>query len=1169
MRRPGPPSRGSPGVVLGAPMADGPMADLAGRKLGDFVLREPIGEGGCAVVYRCEQPQLRRSAVVKVLHERRQRSDAALDRFRREALLASQLDHPYAAHVYAFGDEDDGLFWIAMELVHGIALDDWLKAHGPMPLAQFVPFFECVADVVHAAHERGIIHRDLKPSNVMVIERNGRLFPKLLDFGIAKLTGDAGPPMPEHASGAEAVTTAPLRAARRDAQRTRTDPADQDHRLTRTSAKLGSTAYMSPEQWTHPQAVGPASDIYSLGILAYEVLTGRKPFTAASTHEYYHQHVYAEVPPLGDGFPPEVDQVIRRALAKAPEARHGNVLELAAELRAALQLQPHEQLRSLARVWDARARSPELLVKSKDLLRAPSAVVGELERAFVTESRRHAARRAQLRRALAGIAVALALGAVWYRGKLQTELAEQRARAARQVTEATIAQSELEQGRAALLHNEPEALPHLAQAYRRAPSPSTAFMLARAVQPRLAEQARLQSSFGRMWSATFSPDGTQIVTTDDKNAQVWDVQTYRLRFTLPHGDTVYHAVYSADGTRLVTAGGDSVVKIWDAANGRLVHELRHDGAGLRYYLVALSPNGKLVAAIDIRGEVTHVWDTVTAVPVAEIRNQGVKFPGLAFSADGRWLATTGGNDVRVFDTHTWQSSLTLPGPHVTGLAFDPTGPRLVTGAASGDVALWAIPSGTRIHHLRESGEPITAVAFSPDGRLVVAGSGDGAQQVWQAVSGELQSQFNFRHSKIISIEFDRTSQLTLAAGADGTVIITNAALELPITVLEAPHGVWDAHFDSSARHVIGVSQDGTVRIWDSASPYHRWSAPPVSDNCGIITRPEPDRRFIAVGCREHPTRVWDTARNELLAELPSVSQVTGDFTSAFPAVSAAGDRAAIARGNTVEVYELPSGRLLRTVTHGAPVNAVAFSTTGRDLASGAIDGSLIVARDSGALLVLPSSTGGIDAVEFLPGGRVIAADAQRRLHIYAQGGETLADLELPGRVMALRSEGARLVTIPSYLGNAAPPLLLDLETYRVIARLEGHIERVFSARWVTGGRILTTGRDGTARLWEGATGVLRQIYRGSSRSLADATLLPDGLVVGGGADGVLRFWDASSARVLWALPVYKSWIIGVHVEGGDIVTRGFTGELSKWTLPDTAQVIGTCRNNELCPKVQQ
>src|ERR1043165_7674825 len=170
--------------------------DLAGRKVGEFVLCERIGAGGYGTVYRCEQPALKRAAVVKVMHARRPRSDAAHARFLREARLASRLDHPYAAHVYSFGVEPDGLHWIAMELVQGVTLGDWLRSHGPMSLDTFVPFFECVAQVVQAAHERSIVHHDLKPSNMMVIESGGRLFPKLLDFGIAKLSdgpdGDEG-----------------------------------------------------------------------------------------------------------------------------------------------------------------------------------------------------------------------------------------------------------------------------------------------------------------------------------------------------------------------------------------------------------------------------------------------------------------------------------------------------------------------------------------------------------------------------------------------------------------------------------------------------------------------------------------------------------------------------------------------------------------------------------------------------------------------------------------------------------------------------------------------------------------------------------------------------------------------------------------------------------------
>src|SRR5206468_3186305 len=145
-------------------MSDEPMAELSGRTLGEFILREQIGEGGYAVVYRCEQPTLKRDVVIKVLHARPRRNDAAQERFLREAQLASRLDHPYAAHVYAFGAEEDGLLWLAMELVQGVTLGELLKSRGPMPLDQFVPFFECVAQVVQAAHERGIVHRDLKPS---------------------------------------------------------------------------------------------------------------------------------------------------------------------------------------------------------------------------------------------------------------------------------------------------------------------------------------------------------------------------------------------------------------------------------------------------------------------------------------------------------------------------------------------------------------------------------------------------------------------------------------------------------------------------------------------------------------------------------------------------------------------------------------------------------------------------------------------------------------------------------------------------------------------------------------------------------------------------------------------------------------------------------------------
>ncbi|HWO21211.1 MAG TPA: serine/threonine-protein kinase, partial [Kofleriaceae bacterium] len=547
--------------------------ELSGRNLGGFLVREPLRVGGRSVVYRCEQRELGRDAVVKVLLSRPGDYGGG-ERFEREVRLASQFEHPFSAHVYAFGVEDDGVRWIAMEFVRGITLGAYLDARGPMPLAEFVPFFERIAEVVHAAHERGIVHRDLKPSNVMVIESGGQLFPKLLDFGIAKIFGAAGGADEEAdedgAPNRAAITTARLRLAPPPGQE-RTWSSQGTNRITPSGVLLGSLPYMSPEQWRDPHGVGSAADIYALGCLAYVALAGRTPFVADSVDGYYNCHLEAEAPSLGEGFPPGADQAIRRALSKSPEARQATALGLAAELRAALRAEPREQLRSAAQLWADRARSSAILWASKDLSEVaravPSKTMSELECSFVAASQRRARRRAWARRVLIAAVAGCALFAFAGRAAMQARLAETEARAARELAEtearaarelaeakieAKISESELEQGRAALLHGEPEAQRHLAEAYKREPVPATAFMLARAMQPRLSERARLQGTYGRMWWATFSPNGAQIATADDRAAQIWDGQTHRLLFTLPHGTEVYQTVYAPDGAWLVT-----------------------------------------------------------------------------------------------------------------------------------------------------------------------------------------------------------------------------------------------------------------------------------------------------------------------------------------------------------------------------------------------------------------------------------------------------------------------------------------------------------------------------------------------------------------------------------------------------------------------------------------
>jgi WD40 repeat protein len=257
------------------------------------------------------------------------------------------------------------------------------------------------------------------------------------------------------------------------------------------------------------------------------------------------------------------------------------------------------------------------------------------------------------------------------------------------------------------------------------------------------------------------------------------------------------------------------------------------------------------------------------------------------------------------------------------------------------------------------------------------------------------------------------------------------------------------------------------------------------------------------------------------------------------------------------------------VVHPAAVSTVAFAPTGHDLVSGAVDGSLQVTRDDRDPIELPSSPAGIDGALILASGQVVASDAGSRLRVIdPERRIVVTELAAPSRARLLRPspDETRLVTI-ALRGSPVPPTLWDLAEHRLVAALEGHAGRVFTARFVSNGReILTAGQDGTARLWNAATGRSRRTFRGSSQFLADATLAPDGLlVVAGGGDGHLRFWGTSSGRLLWTLPAHKSSVVGVHYEGNDLVTRGFAGDVSRWTLPPAGKILEACHASACAP----
>jgi WD40 repeat protein len=292
-----------------------------------------------------------------------------------------------------------------------------------------------------------------------------------------------------------------------------------------------------------------------------------------------------------------------------------------------------------------------------------------------------------------------------------------------------------------------------------------------------------------------------------------------------------------------------------------------------------------------------------------------------------------------------------------------------------------------------------------------------------------------------------------------------------------------------------------------------------------------------------------------VAQLPSVTRAPVDLLSAVPVVSAEGDRAAIAQGKTVVIYALPDGRPVRTITHSTAVNAVAFSRTGHDLVSASTDGSLLITRDNSDPFSLPGIPGGIDAVGFVPDGRVVAASAHGGLRVYdPRSGRILADLGLGEhvhvRAFRASADSRRLITLAKS-GKPVPPELWDLDHYQRIRALDTRNSPVVSAHFVRGDReILTAATDGAVGLWDAMTGDSRQANVGTSMFLHDVALAPDGLtVVTAGDDGWLRFWEVSSGRAIWTLHAHRAAANGVHFDGNDIVTRSSTGEISRWRLP--------------------
>jgi serine/threonine-protein kinase len=286
-----------------------PKDPFIGRELlgGQFRVLEKIGTGGMGSVYKAEQPAMNRMVAIKILHPKLAGRKDLTSRFRREARAMSQLTHPNTVKVFMYGElEDDGSLYIVMEMLEGRNLNQTVRKEGPMVVDRAIPVLIQVCGALQEAHDLGIVHRDLKPENIFLSKQGGIPdYPKVLDFGLAKVTEQQMQP--------GSVI------------------------LTQEGMVFGTPEFMSPEQ-AQGKTLDARSDIYSLAVILYEVLTGKLPFTARTPMEYIQKHVTDAIIPLSERvpdrkFPKGLDDVLARALQKNPDQRFQTAGEFGEALR--------------------------------------------------------------------------------------------------------------------------------------------------------------------------------------------------------------------------------------------------------------------------------------------------------------------------------------------------------------------------------------------------------------------------------------------------------------------------------------------------------------------------------------------------------------------------------------------------------------------------------------------------------------------------------------------------------------------------------------------------------------------------------------------------------------------------------------------------------------------